>query len=75
MKASEKTVNHVIVCDSISEELQKLNLIYTFLSQISDVSHEEGIQFIGRWNVKYFNAAMATLGESIDNIEEIISGK
>jgi hypothetical protein len=73
MKVLDRIVNYVEVCDSISEELYKLNLVYTFLSQISDVSHEEGVQYIGRWNVKYFNSAMATLGETIENIEEIIS--
>ena len=72
MKTLEESINRVVVCDSVSDELQKLRLIYTFLSQISDVSYEEGIQFIGRWNVRYFEAAILTLGESIDSIEEII---
>ena len=73
MKASTNIMSQVQICDSISEEVKKLQLVYTFLSQISDVSHAEGVQFIGNWNIEYFNASLATLGETIENMKEIIS--
>jgi len=64
--------SQVEICDSISNEIKKLQMVYTFLSQISDVSHEEKIGFIGRWNIEYFEASIATLGETIENMKEII---
>jgi len=73
MRVSTDVMSQVEICDSISEEVKKLQLIYTFLSQISDVSHAEGVQFIGNWNVEYFEASLGTLGETIENIKEIIS--
>ena len=53
MKASTDVMSQVEICDSISNEIKKLQMVYTFLSQISDVCHEEKIQFIGRWNIDW----------------------
>ena len=73
MKKSEAALNQVMISDTVSSELHKLRLVYIFLSEITDTSHEEGVQFIGRWNTEFLDAAVLTLGESIDNIEEVIS--
>lgn len=72
MKTSETTVNEIVICDSVSVELHKLRLLQTFLSQVIDTSLEDGVQFIGRWNVSYFDSAVMALMDTIDNIEEII---
>ena len=72
MRVLKEARNEAQICDSMSEEVKKLQLIFTFLSQISEVCHQDGVQFIGNWNIEYFHASLGTLGQTIENIKEII---